>query len=228
MVSPFDLTDSGCGLDADLLAEVDLPPPPLDLELAVGDELLAASSEASSLPPRDLPTPPPLASAAPARPSPPHCRETQKLILSVTGAMEVRSPRDPFLLQKIMVIYLKKKSEMKMVRDWFAIIGAPKIIKDIFARFFFVDQATSDHLLDRLRAAAPSPMPGDHTLALHSHSPSPSPSPCHSPTHDVDLMKSPSPVPPQVIRGGRNSVQQFRNRRSPVVFCFVFFSFRFP
>ena len=50
-------------------------------------------------------------------------------------------------------------------------------------------QATSDHLLDRLRAAAPSPVPGHH-MSHGSHSPSPSPSPCPSPTHDVDLMHS--------------------------------------
>nr|CAG4636767.1 EOG090X00TB [Ceriodaphnia reticulata] len=52
-------------------------------------------------------------------------------------------------------------------------------------------QATSEHLLDRLRAAAPSPVPGYHPPAMHSHSPSPSPSPCPSPTHghaEMDLL----------------------------------------
>ena len=52
-------------------------------------------------------------------------------------------------------------------------------------------QATSEHLLDRLRAAAPSPVPGYHPPAMHSHSPSPSPSPCPSPSHghvEMDLL----------------------------------------
>lgn len=52
-------------------------------------------------------------------------------------------------------------------------------------------QATSEHLLDRLRAAAPSPVPGYHPPAMHSHSPSPSPSPCPSPTPghaEMDLL----------------------------------------
>ena len=53
-------------------------------------------------------------------------------------------------------------------------------------------QATSDHLLDRLRAAAPSPVPGYHP-PVPSHSPSPSPSPSHSPTpqhpaQELDLL----------------------------------------
>ena len=47
-------------------------------------------------------------------------------------------------------------------------------------------QATSEHLLDRLRATAPSPVPGYHPH-MHSHSPSPSPSPCPSPTRHVEL-----------------------------------------
>lgn len=48
-------------------------------------------------------------------------------------------------------------------------------------------QATSEHLLDRLRAAAPSPVPGYHPPTMHSHSPSPSPSPCASPTHQGEM-----------------------------------------
>lgn len=64
-------------------------------------------------------------------------------------------------------------------------------------------QATSEHLLDRLRAAAPSPVPGYHPPTMHSHSPSPSPSPCASPTHsgevnllhDSDHLSGPPPRP---------------------------------
>lgn len=45
--------------------------------------------------------------------------------------------------------------------------------------------ATSEHLLDRLRATAPSPVPG--YIPPTTHSPSPSPSPCPSPTPQLEM-----------------------------------------
>lgn len=143
--SPYDLPDSSAaahqhgGLVDDLLEE-DVPLPE-ELITNMGTvEVATPSPQASPIPSEasmmkpTRPTPPP---RPPSRPSPPH--ETQKLILSVTGAM----------------------------------------------------QATSDHLLDRLRAAAPSPVPGYHP-PVPSHTPSPSPSPSHSPTPphhpEMDLL----------------------------------------
>lgn len=53
--------------------------------------------------------------------------------------------------------------------------------------------ATSEHLLDRLRATAPSPVPGH--LPPTPHSPSPSPSPCPSPPAEMDLLADEMPAP---------------------------------
>jgi len=158
IASPYDIPDASAApldhneelflehddhLDASLeplddLLDVELPLPPEDLSLDLPTNehldapLIEATAPATEVtvpsPSKGRPPPPP---RPPTRPSPPH--ETQQLILSVTGAMQV----------------------------------------------------TSDHL-DRLRAAAPSPIPGHPSM--HSHSPSPSPSPCHSP---IDLMHDP-------------------------------------
>nr|CAG4642294.1 EOG090X00TB [Evadne anonyx] len=136
LVSPYDIPDASAipldhneelflehddHLDASLeplddLLDVELPLPPddLSLDLPTNEHLDAPLMEAAApAPDATVPSPskvrPPPPPRPPTRPSPPH--ETQQLILSVTGAMQV----------------------------------------------------TSDHL-DRLRAAAPSPIPGHPSM----------------------------------------------------------------
>lgn len=88
-VSPYDLPDSSLKQphSMDDLLEEDIPLPD---ELVSGGtvEVVTPSPQSSPIPSSnkpERPTPPP---RPPSRPSPPH--ETQQLILSVTGAMQVR------------------------------------------------------------------------------------------------------------------------------------------
>ena len=89
--SPYDLPDSSLMTHStaptvvDDLLEEDIPLPE-ELMTVGPNEVATPSPQASPIPSSklDRPTPPP---RPPSRPSPPH--ETQKLILSVTGAMQV-------------------------------------------------------------------------------------------------------------------------------------------